>query len=156
MWIAGGVGLVPLPFINMAGITALQLRMLQVLSESYEVPFSKDLGKKIVGALLGSLVPASLSGRLGTLAALMGRSIHVMGPAGFIVGTLSMPVFAGAATYAIGKVFIQHFESGGTFLDFEPAKVREYFRRQFQRGRDLTSEAREESGPSAQTSPAET
>ena len=27
----------------------------------------------------------------------------------------------------MGKVFIQHFESGGTFLDFDPDKVRSYF-----------------------------
>jgi hypothetical protein len=57
-----------------------------------------------------------------------------------------MPVFAGAATYAIGKVFIQHFEAGGTLLDFEPAKVREHFRQQFEKGRDLSSEAQGESG----------
>jgi uncharacterized protein (DUF697 family) len=155
MWLSAGVGLVPLPFINLAGITALQLRMLQVLSEYYDVPFSKDLGKKIVASLLGSIVPASLSGRLGSVAGLLASSVHVMGVAGAIVGTLSLPVFAGASTYAIGKVFIQHFESGGTFLDFEPAKVREYFGRQFQKGRDLTSEARGEPGPGNQTSPAE-
>jgi uncharacterized protein (DUF697 family) len=155
MWLAAGVGLVPLPFINMAGITALQLRMLQVLSEYYDVPFSRDLGKKIIASLLGSIVPASLSGRLGSVAGLLAGSMHVMGAAGPIVGTLSLPVFAGAATYGLGKVFIQHFESGGTFLDFEPAKVRDYFRRQFQKGRDLTSEARGEPRPGNQPSPAE-
>ena len=66
-----------------------------------------------------------------------------------------MPVFAGASTYAIGKVFIQHFESGGTFLDFEPAKVRAYFSQQFDKGRDLASEAHGESSQVHQTSAAE-
>jgi len=28
-------------------------------------------------------------------------------------------------------VFIQHFESGGTFLDFDAAKVRAYYEQQF-------------------------
>jgi hypothetical protein len=29
---------------------------------------------------------------------------------------IAMPVAATAATYAIGTVFVKHFESGGTFL----------------------------------------
>ena len=29
---------------------------------------------------------------------------------------MSMPVFAGATTLAIGKIFMPHFESGRTFL----------------------------------------
>ena len=138
-WFSAGMGLLPVPFVDVAGITVLQLRMLQVLSQYYEVPFSRDLGKKIISSLLGSIVPASLSGLLLT------STVKVAPVAGAIVGTLSMPVFAGAATYAIGKVFIQHFEAGGTLLDFEPAKVQEYFREQFEKGRDLSSEARGES-----------
>jgi hypothetical protein len=38
----------------------------------------------------------------------------------------------------IVKVFIQHFESGGTFLDLDPDKVREYFKAQFEEGRTTT------------------
>jgi uncharacterized protein (DUF697 family) len=152
MGFSAGVGLLPLPLLNTAGITALQLRMLQVLSETYDVPFSKDLGKKIIGSLLGSIVPTSLSGTLGGVAGLFASSARM---AGALVSRLTMPVFAGASTYAIGQVFIQHFESGGTFLDFEPAKVRDYFRRQFGRGRELASEARQGATPSDRTSAAE-
>jgi uncharacterized protein (DUF697 family) len=138
-WFSAGVGLLPLPFLDMAGITALQLRMLQVLSQEYDVPFSRDLGKKLVSSLLGSVVPASLTGMLAS-------AVKATPGVGTIVGTLSMPIFAGAATYAIGKVFIQHFEAGGTLLDFEPSKVREHFRQQFEKGRDVASEAHGESG----------
>jgi hypothetical protein len=42
---------------------------------------------------------------------------------------------SGASTYAIYKVFVQHFESGGTFLDLEPAKVKSYFSEQFAKGK---------------------
>ena len=85
---SAGVGLLPLPFINTAGITALQLRMLQVLSEAYDVPFSRDLGKKIIGSLLGSIVPTSLSGTLGGVASLFASSAQVAQVAGSIVGRL--------------------------------------------------------------------
>jgi hypothetical protein len=48
-----------------------------------------------------------------------------------------MPVISGASTYAIYKVFIQHFESGGTFLDLDPAKVKSYFAEQFTKGKKV-------------------
>lgn len=147
MWFSGGVGLLPLPFLNVAGITALQLRMLQVLSETYDVPFSRDLGKKIIGSLLGAVAPASVSGILGRTATLFASSIHGVRIVGGIVGRTTMPVFAGASTYALGKVFIQHFESGGTFLEFEPSKVREYFRQQFRKGEKLAATPPEETSP---------
>jgi len=46
-----------------------------------------------------------------------------------------LPAVAGASTYAVGQVFIQHFESGGTFLDFDPEKVKGYFAEQFEKGK---------------------
>jgi len=36
-----------------------------------------------------------------------------------------MRCFSGAYAWALGKVFIQHFQSGGTFLDFDAEKVKE-------------------------------
>ena len=50
-----------------------------------------------------------------------------------------MPIYSGAATWAIGKVFIQHFASGGTFLDFDPQKVKDYFRNLFEQGKEVAS-----------------
>src|SRR5262249_52511886 len=96
------------------------------------VPFSKDLGKEIISSLLGSIVPSSFS-------ATAASTLKMVPEAAVVVSTLSMPIVAGAATYAIGKIFIQHFESGSTFLEFEPAKVREHFRQEFERGEQLAA-----------------
>jgi hypothetical protein len=41
-----------------------------------------------------------------------------------------MPAFSACATYVIGKVFIQHFASGGTLLDFNPPDYREFIKAQ--------------------------
>ncbi len=41
-----------------------------------------------------------------------------------------MPVLSAGATYAIGKAFVQHFESGGTLLDFNPPDYREFIKAQ--------------------------
>jgi hypothetical protein len=45
----------------------------------------------------------------------------------------------GAVTYAIGQVFIAHFELGGTLADFNVAAQRPYFKDLLQRGREVAS-----------------
>ena len=147
MWLSMGVGFLPFPLLDTAGILALQLRMLQLLSELYNVPFSRDLGKKLISALLGSVVPASLAGSVMSAV----KMVPFLGP----IAGLSMPIFAGAATYAIGKVFIQHFESGGTFLDFEPAKVQEYFRQEFEKGKSFAAGTPAQATPPGSSSAAD-
>jgi uncharacterized protein (DUF697 family) len=125
MWLAVGIGLIPIPVLDMAALIALQLRMLRQLSENYRVPFYRGLVKKLVSALVGGIIPTSL-------AAIMGGGIRLVPVLGPMLGVMSMPLFSGATTLAVGKIFMQHFESGGTFLDFQPAQVRAYFRQEFE------------------------
>jgi hypothetical protein len=42
----------------------------------------------------------------------------------------------------LGKVFIQHFESGGTFLTFDPKTARAQFAKFQEEGRKVASEAK--------------
>ena len=37
---------------------------------------------------------------------------------GTIIGSVGISVFGAASTYAIGKVFVRHFEGGGTIASF--------------------------------------
>ena len=128
-WAFAG-GIIPLPLVDVLAVSVVQLKMLNELSELYGVPFSDNVAKNLISALLGSLIPSGLTH--GTVGYLL-RSVPLVGPA---LGALTMPSFASAATWAIGRVFVQHFESGGTFLDFDPIKVREYFRSEFARAQD--------------------
>ncbi len=125
-----GVGLIPIPIVDTAAVAAIQLQLLSRLAELYEVDFSSQIGKSLIASLVGGGMPVLASGvssRLLTgLFPLQGR----------LAITLSMSAFAGASTYAVGKVFVQHFGSGGTFLTFDPAKVREYYEQQLARGRE--------------------
>lgn len=120
MYGAMGVGLVALPVLDFLALTGIQIRLLYKLSNFYEMPFSKDRAKKIIGALIGSAVPVAAAGPMASV-------IKVIPLIGQTTGALTMLVTGGASTYALGHVFVQHFESGGTFLDFDPEKVREYF-----------------------------
>ena len=47
-------------------------------------------------------------------------------------GQVVMPGFAAAVTWAMGRIFIQHFETGGTLLDFDADKMREHFQAEFE------------------------
>lgn len=121
---AAGAGVVPYPGLNLAAIVAVQLRMLAKLAEQYQIPFEGAVAKSIVATLLATVVEGTLAGGL--------RSLAFMLPVvGQVISVIALPSLATAGTYAIGKIFITHFESGGTFLDFDPKKVEAHFRAEF-------------------------
>jgi len=133
LWWAMATGAVPVPFLDMAALMAVQLKMLSGISKVYGVPFKESRGKAFIGSLIGVIVPQSLSwGAFGTL-------LKLIPGLGALAGGPAMVIFSGASTYALGKVFIQHFSSGGTFLGFNPEQVRDYFRAQFEEGRKIVS-----------------
>jgi len=134
VWASMGLGLIPLPLADMAGLTLVQINLLRKLSKSYGIPFYKGAVKNILSALLGGLTPVSVSG---PLAASIAKFIPA---AGQTAGVMTMPLIAGTATYALGKVFIQHFASGGTFLTFDPEKVKAYYREMFEEGKKVAKD----------------
>jgi uncharacterized protein (DUF697 family) len=145
MWWSMGAGLIPVPFVDLAAVSGVQIKMLKDMSEIYNIKFSENKGKAIVSALLGSILPNSLSvGNMGSLL----KMLPIVGP---ILGGISMSIFSGAATYAIGKIFIQHFEAGGTFLDFNPASVKSYFKTLFAEGTDIAKEMNEKKSKEPET-----
>lgn len=126
LW-AGAAGLVPVPILDIAVVGGVQLQMLRKLSEVYEVPFSDNMGKSVIASLAGALIPASTAT---TTAMGVGSLMKGLPGIGTAIGALTMPVFSAGATYIIGKVFIQHFASGGTLLDFNPPDYREFIKAQ--------------------------
>ncbi|MGE5497679.1 MAG: YcjF family protein, partial [Syntrophothermus sp.] len=94
MWWSMGAGLIPVPFVDLAAVSGVQLKMLKDMAEIYDIKFAENKGKSIVSALLGSIIPNSLSaGNMGSLL----KMIPLVGP---VLGGLSMSIFSGAATYA--------------------------------------------------------
>lgn len=132
LW-GAGAGLIPVPVFDVAAVAGVQVKLVYELAKLYGVPFAETRAKSLIAALGGSVISYNLAlGTQGTVGSLV-KAIPVFGP---LLGLTVMPAIASAATYAIGKVFIQHFESGGTLLDFEPERVREHFRREFERAKD--------------------
>jgi uncharacterized protein (DUF697 family) len=121
---AAGAGLIPIPTLDMATIAGVELKMLHELSKVYGVEFKNDRVRPIVAALIGGYASTNLgTGAGGSLL----KAVPIFGQ---VLGTLAVPAFAAGLTWAIGRVFIQHFASGGTFLDFDPAKVRDFYKTQ--------------------------
>jgi uncharacterized protein (DUF697 family) len=133
-----GIGFIPFPVLDMLALTGVQLKMLAELADLHGVSFSENSGKSAIGALAGGIGPHMLArGAVGSLV----KSIPLVGT---IAGMLTMPVLAGAATYAVGRVFHRHFASGGTFLTFDPEKVRAYYEEKFAEGKKMVKILREE------------
>jgi len=130
MYLSMGAGLIPIPVADMAAVMGLQLRMVAVLAEEYKQDFSHDVGKAFIAALVGSSVPAAGGPALASLL----KRVPVIGQT---VGVLAMPLLGGASTYAVGKVFSQHFASGGTFLTFNPKSVEKHYEKYFADGKKL-------------------
>ena len=112
LW-SGAAGLIPVPFVDLAAVGGVQIQMLRRISQIYSVPFSENRGKALIASLAGSMIPVSSA--IG--AASIIKSVPVVGT---VISAIAMPALSAGATYAIGMVFIQHFASGGTLLDFNP------------------------------------
>lgn len=121
-WLSAGAGLIPILYVDGAAVAAAQLKMLAEISKIYEVPFQENLGKAAIAASACFILPhAAAWGALSK--AIPGLNI---------LGAPLAAAFAGGYSWVLGNMFIQHFESGGTFLNFEPERVREHFRAQFE------------------------
>jgi len=127
-WTAGA-GLIPVPLLDIATISGLQIKMLSDMSKLYGLSFAKERARVLVGSLLGSVLPTTLAA--GSFAA-AGTVIKTVPVIGTVVGMAALPAFAFASTKAIGAVFISHFEAGGTLLDFDAEKTRDFFKKEWE------------------------
>jgi uncharacterized protein (DUF697 family) len=121
-----GAGIVPLPVLDVLLVIGVNAQMLRKMSATYGVPFSENVAKTLIASLLSGVVPGALS------FGIVGYALRAVPAVGQILGVLVMPAFSSAATYAIGRVFLQHYESGGTLLNFNPDAMREHFRKEFE------------------------
>lgn len=120
-----GVGIFAGPLLDFVALTALLVLMIEKLAARYQRPFYPSLAKSLVASLLASAF--QLWAAYGVAASLL-KFVPVAGWGAFL---LVSPAVAYAVTYAIGTLFIMHFESGGTLLDFDVQKMHEEFGRRY-------------------------
>lgn len=129
-----GAGFIPVIVADVLAISALQLDMIRQMCKVYDVDFAETQGKAVVTALTSSTLA-----RLGA-----GSVVKLIPVLGSIAGGAALSVMAGGSTYAIGQVFKRHFESGGTILDFDPARLKKMYQEQFEKGKKMAEQWRKD------------
>lgn len=124
-----GAGLIPIPLLDIAAVTSIQIDMLKQLARVYGVDFSASSGKAFVTALTGS-----------TLAALGASLVKALPGVGTVLGGLSMSALSGASTFAVGQVAASHFASGGGLFDLDTEKARRAYKEAFRKGKDYVKD----------------
>ena len=131
------LGLIPIPLFDISALTATQMNMLRSLSEHYEVPFNDmDIKPLVTSLVAGSLPVVSVLG--------LSSFAKLIPGVGSLVGSASLGVIAGAVTYAVGQVFIMHFEQGGTLEDFDARQAQAFFKKEFDAGKSFVRDIRDE------------
>jgi uncharacterized protein (DUF697 family) len=109
----------PIPLMDAALVSGVQVRMLSRLAAVYGVGFERVRVASLVSALFGGWTPYTIATGVTGAAARMAPGV------GTLIGIATSIGTSALATEAIGQMFVQHFEQGGTFLDFEPKKYRQ-------------------------------
>lgn len=131
---AMGAGLIPVPIVDFFAVSGIQLDMIRQLCKLYDQDFKESEGKAIITSLTGSGLA-----RMGARA-----MVKFIPGIGSVVGGVTMAVLSGASTYALGEVFQKHFETGGTFLDFDPKRLKKMYNEKFEKGKQVAEEIKKE------------
>lgn len=121
-----GAGLVPIPYLDIVAVAAIQLDMLKQLCRVYNINYTESSGKAMLSTVTGS-----------SLARAGASLVKIIPGLGTALGGISMPVLSGGSTYAIGQAVIRHLETGGSFLDFDFGKIKEWYEEHLKKGKEV-------------------
>jgi uncharacterized protein (DUF697 family) len=122
-------GIVPVPLMDVALVSGIQVKMIYDLCKVYDVPFEKKSVLAVASGLVGGSFSAGIARMLGEMAL---KSIPY-------VEQVMQPTLSFATTYSMGYVFVKHFESAGTLMNFDASKMNIYFHEQFEKSKKLFS-----------------
>lgn len=126
-----GSGFIPFPLVDAIAIAGIELRMIDKLSKVYHFPFPNRLAfYKMVISLLGTIAPVYITNHYPSLF----KNIPIIGYSA-TVGMLS--ITGGVSVFVVGKIFQEHFESGGTFLGGNKKVIQQFAKDEYQRGKKI-------------------
>ena len=128
---SAAAGFIPTPIIDTAAISAIQLKMIHSICRVYDVEFKKEVVIGIITSLVGGNVATTLAG------ATQGQVAKLIPGIGTFVSALVQPGTAYASSYALGRVFIDHFDKEGTLFNFDSSKVKNTFKNQYDGAKKL-------------------
>ncbi len=126
---ATGAGAIPIPLLDFAGVTAVQLDMMKKLTNLYNDNYSENVGK----AFIASITSTSL--------ARMGASfIKAIPGIGTALGVVSMSIMSGASTYALGNVITHFLDKGIGLEDINEDMARKIYEENLEKGKKVAEE----------------
>jgi len=129
-----GAGLIPVPIVDFFAVSGIQLDMIRQLCKLYDQDFRESEGKAIITSLTGSGLA-----RMGAKA-----MIKFIPGIGSVIGGVTMALLAGASSFALGEVFKKHFSTGGTFLDFDPKRLKKMYNEKFEKGKKVAEQLKKD------------
>lgn len=144
--LAVAASMVPVPFLEFAAVSAVHLTMIEELTREYGIEFSPQLAKAILATTFSGYAAYHVD-------AFVTASVAKFIPGlGSFFAMVTLPSIAGGLTYALGRVFIRHFEQGGSLLDFGHRSAQPGFLQELERSRANPAELAQVPGSRAATS----
>lgn len=114
---SAGAALIPVAVADVVTLAAIHVGLIKQLCEHYDVDFTEHTARNVIIGVAGSIVP-------GTVGTILGRKVLAVLPVtGAVFGWALMSAGSAAFSYGIGRLFIEHFESGGTLLSFDTSRL---------------------------------
>ena len=126
---AMGAGAIPLPLVDLAAVTAIQLDMVKQLSKIYDQNYSENIGKAFIASITSS-----------TLARMGASIIKTIPGVGSLIGGVSMSIMSGASTYALGNVISTFFERNISLSDIDADMAREMYEEKVEEGKQVVED----------------
>jgi uncharacterized protein (DUF697 family) len=123
LW-AMGAGAIPIPFLDSAVVTAIQLNMFKELCMIYQSDYNESFGKNLITSIAGST--------LATVGASALKAIPILGA---FLGSVPMVIMSGASTYGMGQVFKKHLEIGGFMSNFSFENAQNIYNDAYDKGK---------------------
>lgn len=140
---AMGVGMVPNFWVQAAGVTGIEVKMIRDLAHIYNFPMPSDLvAYKVLISLIGTILPFYMAAKLES-------SVKEVPLLGHITYIAFLSASSGAAVYAVGRIFQEHYESGGTFISSHNRFLSTFFKEKYAEGKKLAPQYVSESKQAA-------
>ncbi len=118
---AGAAGAVPMPFISLPSVVAIDAQMFHAIASIYQQPLTTQMMGELGGAI-----------GTGFLVRLAGRSLAAMIPG---VGTAAASLYTAATTYALGCTLCWYFSQIRAGITPAADKMRNFYAQEMEEGR---------------------
>jgi uncharacterized protein (DUF697 family) len=110
-------GLITVPALDVVALGGVHVALIKELTDYYGAEFSEHTARNILIAITAGLVPGAIGSSVGR------KALSVLPFVTHGAGLLVMSAFSAGVSYALGNVFIRHFEAGGTLDSFNPQNL---------------------------------